>query len=194
MGAIKTENFSSVEITTEHDLWVWISRNFCTQDSVWLITYKKSTPQKYLSREQVLDALIAYGWIDGIRRKLDDKRTMQLISQRKTQSWSANYKPRAERIEAEGRMQPAGRDAIAQSKRLGLWDVMQDVDALVVPDDLQILLDKDPTAATYFETCPPSYKRNILRWLKSAKTEKTRQKRLNILMQSTTEHQRLKHF
>ena len=91
-------------------------------------------------------------------------------------------------------MQPAGRDAIAQSKRLGLWDDMQDVDALIVPDDLQILLDKDPTAATYFETCPPSYKRNILRWLKSAKTENTRQKRLNILMQATKENQRLKHF
>ena len=89
MGAIKTENFSSVEITTEHDLWAWLSHNFGSQGSVWLITYKKSTPQKYLSREQVLDALIAYGWIDGIRRKLDDKRTMQLISQRKTQSWSA---------------------------------------------------------------------------------------------------------
>ena len=83
MGAIKTENFSSVEITTEHDLWAWLSHNFGSQGSVWLITYKKSTPQKYLSREQVLDALIAYGWIDGIRRKLDDKRTMQLISQRK---------------------------------------------------------------------------------------------------------------
>ena len=106
---------------------------------------------------------------------------MQLISQRKTQSWSATYKQRAERLEAEGRMQPAGRDAIAQSKRLGMWDDMQDVDTLIVPDDLQILLDKDPTAATYFATCPPSYKRNILRWLKSAKTEKTRHKRLDAI-------------
>jgi hypothetical protein len=105
MHAIRTENFSSVEITTEHDLWVWLSNNFGSKDSVWLITYKKSTPQKYLSREQVLDALIAYGWIDGIRRKLDDQRTMQLISQRKTQSWSATYKQRADRLEAEGRMQ-----------------------------------------------------------------------------------------
>jgi len=78
-------------------------------------------------------------------------------------------------------MQPAGRDAITQSKRLGLWDVMQDVDALVVPDDLQTLLDTDPTAVIYFETCPPSYKRNILHWLKSAKTEKTREKRLNAI-------------
>ena len=157
MHAIRTENFSSVEITTEHDLWVWLSNNFGSQDSVWLITYKKSTPQKYLSREQVLDALIAYGWTDGIRRKLDDQRTMQLISQRKTQSWSATYKQRAERLQAEGRMQPAGREAITQSKQLGLWDVMQDVDALVVPEDLQILLGKDPTAATYFETCPSGH-------------------------------------
>ena len=179
MGAIKTENFSSVEITNEQDLWIWLSNNFGSQESVWLITYKKSTPQKYLSREQVLDALIAYGWIDGIRRKLDDQRTMQLISQRKIQSWSATYKQRAERLVAADRMQPAGRDAITQSKRLGLWNVMQDVDALVVPDDLQILLYKDATAATYFETCPPSYKRNVLRWLKSAKTERTRQKRLH---------------
>ena len=179
MGAIKTENFSSVEITNELDLWIWLSNNFGSQESVWLITYKKSTPQKYLSREQVLGALIAYGWIDGIRRTLDDQRTMQLISQRKTQSWSATYKQRAERLVAAGRMQPAGRDAITQSKRLGLWDVMQDVDALVIPDDLQILLNKDATAATYFETCPPSYKRNVLRWLKSAKTERTRQKRLH---------------
>ena len=179
MGAIKTENFSSVEITNEQDLWIWLSNNFGSQESVWLITYKKSTPQKYLSREQVLDALIAYGWIDGIRRKLADQRTMQLISQRKTQSWSATYKQRTERLVAAGRMQPAGRDAITQSKRLGLWDVMQDVDALVVPDDLQILLDKNPTATTYFETCPPSYIRNVLHWLKSAKTERTRQKRLH---------------
>ena len=102
MGAIKTENFASVEITNEQDLWIWLSNNFGSQESVWLITYKKSTPQKYLSRQQVLDALIAYGWIDGIRRKLDDQRTMQLISQRKTQSWSATYKQRAERISGRG--------------------------------------------------------------------------------------------
>jgi uncharacterized protein YdeI (YjbR/CyaY-like superfamily) len=179
MHAIRTENFSSVEITTEHDLWVWLSNNFGSKDSVWLITYKKSTPQKYLSREQVLDALIAYGWIDGIRRKLDDQRTMQLISQRKTQSWSATYKQRADRLEAEGRMQKSGHDAISQSKLLGRWDAMQDVDTFVIPNDLQILLDKDRTAATYFKDCPPSYKRNVLRWLKSAKTERTRQKRLH---------------
>ena len=191
MGAIKTENFSSVEITNKQDLWIWLSNNFGSQESVWLITYKKSTPQKYLSREQVLDALIAYGWIDGVRRKLDDQRTMQLISQRKTQSWSATYKQRAERLEAEGRMQQSGRDAISQSKLLGLWDAMQDVDTLVIPNDLQILLDKDRTAATYFKDCPPSYKRNALRWLKSAKTTRTRQKRSDSIFTESKAEKRI---
>jgi len=126
-----------------------------------------------------LDALIAYGWIDGIRRKLDDQRTMQLIFQRKTQSWSATYKQRADRLEAEGRIQKSGRDALSQSKLLDLWDAMQDLDTLLIPNDLEILLDKDRTAATNFTDCPPSYKRNVLRWLKSAKTARTRQKRLH---------------
>jgi uncharacterized protein YdeI (YjbR/CyaY-like superfamily) len=76
-------------------------------------------------------------------------------------------------------MQKSGRDAISQSKLMGLWDAMQDVDTLVIPNDLQILLDKDRTPATYFTDCPPSYKRNVLRWLKSTKTERTRQKRLH---------------
>ena len=76
-------------------------------------------------------------------------------------------------------MQKSGRDAISQSKLMGLLDAMQDVDTLVISNDLQILLDKDRTAAIYFTDCPPSYKRNVLRWLKFAKTERTRQKRLH---------------
>ena len=76
-------------------------------------------------------------------------------------------------------MQKSGRDAISQSKLLGLWDAMQDVDTFVIPNDLQILLDKVRTPATYFTDCPPSDKRNVLRWLKSTKTERTRQKRLH---------------
>lgn len=177
-GAIKIENFAPVKITSEHELWKTLSLNFRSTDSVWLITFKKSAPDRYTSREQVLVALIAHGWIDSIWRKLDDKRTMQLVSSRNTQSWTETYKQRAKRLEAEGRMRQSGRNAIKQSKLLGLWYVMQDVDTLIVPNDLQIFLDKDRVAGIYFENCPPSYNPNILRWLKSAKTQKTRQKRL----------------
>jgi len=67
MGAIKTENFSSVEITKEQDLWIWLSNNFGSQESVWLITYKKSTPQntcpvnKFWMRLSHMAGLTAFG-------------------------------------------------------------------------------------------------------------------------------------
>ncbi|MEM6815918.1 MAG: hypothetical protein AAF600_16280 [Bacteroidota bacterium] len=62
------------------------------EDSIWLVTYKKSTPDKYVDRGQVLDELLCFGGIDGRRMKLDDERTMQLISPRRVQHWSKTYK------------------------------------------------------------------------------------------------------
>ena len=51
MGAIKTENFASVEIITRHDLWTWLLHNFSSTDSFWLITFKNPHHTKYLPRE-----------------------------------------------------------------------------------------------------------------------------------------------
>jgi hypothetical protein len=67
----------------------------------------------------VLDELIAFGWIDGLRRKLEDARTMQLISPRRQQAWAQTYEDRAARLEAEGRMHLAGLTAIAVAKAAG---------------------------------------------------------------------------
>ena len=63
---------------------------------------------QYLSTDQVLDELVSFGWIDGIRRKVDDERTMQLISPRRIEPWARTYKDRAERLIAAGRMQRPG--------------------------------------------------------------------------------------
>ncbi|MEM9261969.1 MAG: hypothetical protein AAGA22_00175 [Pseudomonadota bacterium] len=104
-------------IDSAEPLRTWLLDNHKTEDSVWLVTFKKSVPDKYVSSGEVLDELIAFGWIDGIRRKLDDHRTMQLISPRKSQHWSQTYKDRAEKLEQDGRMHKAGRDAIKRSKQ-----------------------------------------------------------------------------
>ena len=84
---IKTENFDKVEITSGQELRSWLLENFNRDQGIWIVTYKKSEGDKYVSKEEVLDELISFGWIDGIRRKLDEKRTMQLITKRKTQHW-----------------------------------------------------------------------------------------------------------
>lgn len=76
---IKTENFNKVPIKSQEDLRAWLMANHQQEESIWLVTYKKSVPDFYVSRWEVLDELICFGWIDGIRRKLDENKTMQLI-------------------------------------------------------------------------------------------------------------------
>jgi uncharacterized protein YdeI (YjbR/CyaY-like superfamily) len=73
---VKTENFAKVEITSQEELRSWLLKNHTQSESVWLVTYKKSEADKYVSRWDVLDELICFGWIDGIRRKLDDKKKL----------------------------------------------------------------------------------------------------------------------
>jgi uncharacterized protein YdeI (YjbR/CyaY-like superfamily) len=188
---IKTENFDKVEISSQEALRSWLMKNHQQPESVWLVTYKKSEQDKYVSRWEVLDELICFGWIDGIRRKLDDKRTMQLISQRKVEHWARTYKERAAKLIDEGKMHYAGLKAIEISKSNGLWNFMDDVDNLIIPKDLSEELSKLAGAADFFYSINDSSKRFVLRWIKLAKTEKTRNNRIKKLAQLSAKGEKL---
>ena len=188
---IKTENFDKVEISSRVELRSWLMKNHHQSESIWLVTYKKSESDKYVSRWEVLDELICFGWIDGIRRKLDERRTMQLISQRKVEHWARTYKERAEKLIDERKMHESGLNAIASSKSNGLWNFMDEVDNLMVPKDLSEALSKLDGAEVFFDSINDSSKRFVLRWIKLAKTEKTRQKRINELVQLSSEGKKL---
>jgi uncharacterized protein YdeI (YjbR/CyaY-like superfamily) len=175
---VRTENFRTVTVTSSNDLREWLKSNHGQEDSVWLVTFKKVVPDSYVSVEEVLDELLCFGWIDGIRRKLDDTRTMQLISPRKTQHWSKSYKERVLKLEKNGKMEKPGRKVIAESKRLGLWDFMDDVDALIIPEDFMLALNLYEEALKNFSSFGDSSKRFTLRWIKLSKTAATRQKRI----------------
>ncbi len=175
---IQTENFEKVEVKSQEELRGWLLKNHAQEASVWLVTYKKTEKDKYVSRDEVLDELIAFGWIDGIRRKLDDKKTMQLIAPRKVQHWAKSYKDRAQKLIYEKKMHQSGLDAIERGKSSGLWNFMDDVDQLIIPDDLKIALKEKSTAFEFFDNINDSSKRFVLRWLKLAKTDNTRNNRI----------------
>jgi len=189
---IKTENFEQVEVASQEALRQWLVENHTRSASFWLVTYKKEVPEKYLSTGQVLDELLCFGWIDGIRRKLDEKRTMQLISPRKTQHWTKTYKERAQKLIDAGLMQAAGFASIAAGKQSGLWHFMDDVDALIIPPDLEKALKGEPSAFEFFVDINASSKRFVLRWLKLSKTEKTRMKRIDQLVTLSAKGEKLK--
>lgn len=189
---VKTENFQRVEVKSSQELRFWLEKHHSQTDSVWLVTFKKSSPDKYVSTSEVLDELLCFGWIDGIRRKLDDNRTMQLISPRKVEHWAKTYKDRAAKLIKDGRMQEAGYKSIELSKQNGLWDFMDDVDNLVVPVDLEETLKKYKGATEFFYAINDSSKRFVLRYIKLAKTEKTRVSRIEQIAALASKGEKLK--
>ena len=189
---IQTENFKKVEVTSGQALREWLRQNHQQKESVWLVTYKKSVADKYISTSEELDELVCFGWIDGIRRKLDEKRTMQLISPRRVEHWAKSYKERASKLIKEGRMAEAGYQSIELSKQAGLWDLMDDVDNLIVPDDLLKALAGFKGASDFFHAINDSSKRFVLRWIKLAKTEKTRASRIQQIAGLSAKGEKLK--
>ncbi|MEM9784589.1 MAG: YdeI/OmpD-associated family protein, partial [Pseudomonadota bacterium] len=177
------DGFERVEIAAEHALWEWLADHHDQAESVWVVTWKAAHRERYVSRDQMLDALIAFGWIDGRRMKLDEDRTMQLISPRRETRWTESYKARADRLDAEGRMRDPGRRAIAESKARGHWDTSAPIDALETPEDLLAALARH-RARSWWDGAAPSYRRNVLRWIAYAKRPETRAKRI----ESVAEH------
>lgn len=187
----RTENFQKVQVSSSQELRSWLAEHYDQPDSVWLVTFKKHTGGAYVSRDQVLDELLCFGWIDGIRRKLDADRTMQLISPRQVQHWAKSYKDRAARLIDEGRMEAPGLESIRRSKESGLWDFLDDVDALIVPVDLAEALDALPEARRHFDAFPPANRRFVLRWIKLARKPETRQKRIARMAELASRNERL---
>lgn len=185
------DKFQRIEVTNTHELWDWLEQNHRQAESVWLVTFKKVVTDKYLSREEVLDALVAYGWIDGVRSQVDEGKTMQLISPRKTRPWAKSYKLRAHTLMSLGLMKPSGQAAVDLAIQNGGWDEMNEVDELVIPEDLELALKNLGQALEYFQGFPESARRNILRWIASAKTDATRRKRIDLVASEASFNRRV---
>ncbi|MEM7484151.1 MAG: YdeI/OmpD-associated family protein [Bacteroidota bacterium] len=185
------EKFEKITVESQEELRDWLLDNYKQEDSVWLVTYKKSVPVKYISTGQVLDELLCFGWIDGVRKKLDEKRTMQLILPRQVQYWSRSYKNRAARLIEEGLMHESGLKSITISKESGLWNFMDDVDDLIIPNDLFKALKSKKRAFGFFDAINDSSKRFVLRWLKLSKTDKTRTNRIERIVTLSSKGKKL---
>ena len=152
-----------------------MQNNNGTSGPVWLVTFKKHQPD-YLAYEPMVEELLCWGWIDSVTRKLDADRSMLLIAPRKTTSaWSALNKAHVARAEESGAMTPAGAAKIAAAKSNGMWNFLDDVERLEVPEDLAKALG---SRRDTWDAWPRSVKRGTLEWIKTAKTAPTRAKRI----------------
>jgi uncharacterized protein YdeI (YjbR/CyaY-like superfamily) len=164
--------------TREH--WrQWLADNHRRPTGVWLVSWKQHTGRPRVTYDESVEEALCFGWVDSKGRKLDDDRTMLWFAPRKPSSaWSRSNKERVARLEAAGLMQPAGLAAIEAAKARGAWTRLDEVEALVVPEDLAAAFDAHPGARRQWDGFPRSVRRAILEWIVQARRTETRAKRI----------------
>ncbi|MBN8534506.1 MAG: YdeI/OmpD-associated family protein [Rhizobiales bacterium] len=188
------DRFERIEVGSAHELRDWLASNSSSSTSVWLVTSRKHVEGRHLAWPDLVDELLCFGWIDSLPRKLDQDRTMHLISPRKPGSgWSAINKAKVERLIAAGRMTAKGLAAIEAAKRDGSWDVLDAADPDNPPEDLVAAMTENPVAEGFFSRFPRSSKRAILEWITLAKTPETRARRIAETVRLASENRKANH-
>ena len=158
----------------------WLADNHDSADGVWLVYFKKHTGRPSIDYEGAVREALCFGWIDGKVQRLDDERYRQVFMPRRVGStWSASNKRRVAELEREEALAPAGVALIEGAKADGSWTLLDDVEALMVPEDLAAALDAAPGARAAFDGFTDSIKKATLWHVKSAKRPETRARRID---------------
>ncbi|MFT6442379.1 MAG: hypothetical protein ACJASQ_001274 [Crocinitomicaceae bacterium] len=156
----------------------WLELNHKKKEAVWLIFYKKKSPNYNLSWSDSVDEALCFGWIDSTKKTIDEERYIQYFSKRKPNSiWSKVNKDKVDYLTSESQMQEAGFKTIEIAKKNGSWTILDEVEALVIPKVLKKEFDEREGSLEYYESLSKSAKKILLSWVVLAKRTETRQKR-----------------
>lgn len=156
----------------------WLERHHARTQGVWLVTSRAPDGTARIAYEEAVEEALCFGWIDGGTRSLDDRRRMLWMAPRRAGSgWSTANKARVARLAKAGRLAAPGRAKITAAKRDGSWTLLDAVEALEIPDDLREALGAS-RGLVNFEAFPASVRKQLLEWVRSAKRDATRAKRV----------------
>ena len=146
--------------------------------------YKKKSATLTLTWSEAVDEALCFGWIDSQAKPLDDEKYQQFFSRRKPKSgWSKVNKAKVQRLLAEEKMMPAGLATIETAKQNGSWTLLDEVEELRLPADLEQAFVLQPEARNYFLQLSRTAKRKVLLGLVLAKRAATRQKRIMAILE-----------
>jgi uncharacterized protein YdeI (YjbR/CyaY-like superfamily) len=142
--------------------------------------YKKKSEKPTLDWNEAVSEALCFGWIDSIRRPLDNEKFIQFFSRRKPNgTWSKVNKEKIKQLIADGLMTKAGMTTIETAKQNGSWTILDHVEELKIPKDLATGFRNKPGSRIYFSSLSKSVRKAILQWLILAKRPETRQKRID---------------
>ena len=161
-----------------NDLGRWLKVNHAIESELWVKIFKKKTEIPSVTWDDVVIEALCWGWIDGVRKSIDEQAYLQRITPRKVRSnWSKRNREHVERLINEGRMTESGLMHVRAAKADGRWEKAYTASEIKVPTDFLEALDNKPKAKQFFETLTKSSHYVIAHGLTSAKKPETRKRR-----------------
>lgn len=177
------------------DFRKWLKENHDKATELIVGFYKKGTGKKSISWEQAVDEALCYGWIDSIRKRIDDQSySNRFTPRKKTSIWSAKNIANVERLQKEGLMQAPGLAAFehrkeSRSKVYSFESAPKELDK-----DMARIFKANKKAWEFFNLQPPSYKKIIIHWIVTAKQEATRLSRLEKTIAASEAGKRIQQY
>ena len=170
---------------TAADFRRWLEANHVTAPELLVGFWKKSSGKPSIDWPQARDQALCFGWIDGIRKSIDDESyTIRFTPRRKGSIWSKVNVERFAALKAAGQMTPSGERAYEENKhKSGLYSYERPVAELTSEEEAQFR--KNEAAWAHWEKRPPGYRRTVLHWVTSAKKPETRARRLATLIEDS---------
>ena len=187
-----TETMKPKFFTTPAQFRQWLEQNHDRESELLIGFHRKSSGKKSITYAEALDEALCFGWIDGVRRKLNETSYVQRFTPRKPRSiWSLINVRHVERLKKEGRMHPAGLEAYARRdpKRTGIYSFENEPHKLAPAYEKKFR--EHEYAWKFFEEQAPYYKRLMIFRIMSGKKEETRLRRLEQLIECSANGTRI---
>jgi uncharacterized protein YdeI (YjbR/CyaY-like superfamily) len=172
----------------------WLAEHHHTAPELWVGFYKKASGRPSLTWPEAVDQALCFGWIDGVRKSVDESRcAIRFTPRRRNSIWSSVTVGRVKELTRLGLMHEAGLAAYQASVRAksGIYSYEQRNGAQL-PQSMERQFKRNPKAWRYFRAQPPGYQRTAAWWVISAKKEETRQRRLAILIEDSAQGRAIK--
>ena len=162
----------------------WLEANHDSRPELWVRIFKKESGTPSVTWGDCVVAALAWGWIDGQKKALDEDSFLQRLTPRRAKSgWSKKNREHAERLIAEGRMKPSGLVHVEAAKKDGRWEQAYAGSAeMVIPEDFLAALKKIPAAERFYAALDRKNLYAIYHRLQTAKRPETRQKRVESIL------------
>lgn len=180
---------------TAAQLRAWLEANHDTADELWLGIRKKGSGLPSVSYQEAVDVALCFGWIDGLTKGIDATSYRQRFTPRRKRSiWSAVNIAKVAELTRLGLMHPAGLAVFENRDPARVNQYSFEQADVRLADAYEARFRGNEKAWAFFESQPPSYRKQATWWVMSAKQEATRERRLDILIADSEAGRRLAHL